>query len=92
MSAPPHHVPAQLLHVFENPQVVVGLLTAGALLIEVLLLRYVLEASPSMFVVLGPLWIFSVYKVSGRRDRVSNVVTSIAVVVVAAAVVLGSGF
>lgn len=89
MNAPPHHAPPHRLpDALENPQVQVGLLTAVALLVEVVLLKYVLDASPSMFVLLGPLWVFSVYKVSGRRDRFSAIVTSIAVVVVTAVVLL----
>ena len=91
MSTPPHHAPPHRLpDVIENPQVQVGLLTAVALLVEVLLLKFVLDASPSMFVLLGPLWAFTVYKVSGRRDRTSELVASIAVVFAAAAVLLVS--
>ncbi|HEX3268792.1 MAG TPA: hypothetical protein VHQ98_12480 [Gaiellaceae bacterium] len=66
----------------------VGLLTAVALLVEILLMKYVLDANPSLLVLLGPLWVFSVYKVSGRRDRISNIVTSIAVVVATGVVLL----
>ena len=89
MSTPFHHAPPRRLpDVIENPQVQVGLLTAVALLVEVLLMKYVLDASPSMFVLLGPLWAFTVYKVSGRRDRTSEIVASIAVVLVTAAVLL----
>ena len=89
MSTPFHHAPPRRLpDVIENPQVQVGLLTAVALLVEVLLMKYVLDASPTMFVLLGPLWAFTVYKVSGRRDRTSEIVASIAVVLVTAAVLL----
>lgn len=89
MNVPPHHAPSHRFQdVFENPQVQVGLLTTVALLVEILLMKYVLDANPSLFVLLGPLWVFSVYKVSGRRDRISNIVTSIAVVVVTAAALL----
>jgi hypothetical protein len=89
MSTPAHHAPRHRLpDVIENPQVQVGLLTAVALLVEVLLMKYVLDASPSMFVLLGPLWAFTVYKVSGRRDRTSQIVASVAVVLVTAAVLL----
>lgn len=89
MSTPSHHAPPHRLpDVIEKPQVQVGLLTAVALLVEVLLMKYVLDASPSMFVLLGPLWAFTVYKVSGRRDRTSEIVASIAVVLVTAAVLL----
>lgn len=89
MSIPSYHAPSHRLpDVIENPQVQVGLLTAVALLVEVLLMNYVLNASPSMFVLLGPLWVFTVYKVSGRRDRTSEIVASIAVVLVTAVVLL----
>jgi hypothetical protein len=89
MNAPPHHARSHRLQdVFENPPVQVGLLTAVALLVEILLMKYVLDANPSLLVLLGPLWVFSVYKVSGRRDRISNIVTSIAVVVATGVVLL----
>ena len=67
----------------------VGLLTVLVLLVEVLLMKYSLDVSPSLFIVLGPLWLFSIYKVSGRRDRISEIVTCIAIVVVTT-VVLGA--
>lgn len=92
MSTPPHAPPHRLPDVVENPQVQVGLLTALALLVEVLLMEYVLDVSPSMFVLLGPLWAFTVYKVSGRRDRTSAIVASIAVVLVTAAILLFYAF
>lgn len=89
MNAPPHHAPPhRFSDAVENPQVRVGLLSAGALLVEILLMKFVLDVNPSLFVLLGPLWVFSVYKVSGRRDRISAVVASIAVVLVTAAVLL----
>jgi hypothetical protein len=77
-----------LPHLFESPLVRVGLLTAVALLIEVLLMTYTLEANPSLFILLGPLWLFSIYKVSGRRDRISEMVASIAIVAVTAVVLI----
>ena len=89
MNAPPHHAPPNRLpDALENPQVQVGLLTAVALLVETLLMKYVLDVNPSLFILLGPLWVFSVYKVSGRRDRISAITTAIAVVVVTAVVLL----
>jgi hypothetical protein len=89
MNAPPRHAPPHRLpDALENPQLHVGLLTAVALLVEISLTMFVLDVYPSLFVLLGPLWVFSVYKVSGRRDRTSEVLTSIAVVLVTAAVLL----
>ena len=89
MNTPPHHVSLHPLpHLFANPVVRVGLLTAVALIVEVLLMKYSLGVSPSLFIVLGPLWLFSIYKVSGRRDRISEIVASIAIVVATAVVLL----
>ena len=86
-----HDAPSHpLLGVLENSQVRVGLLTAAALLVEVLLIEYVLDVNPSMFVLLGPLWVFSVYKVSNRRDRTTEIAASVAVVLVTAAVLLAA--
>ena len=82
MSTPPHHAPPHRLpDVIENPQVQVGLLTAvgparRGRTPEVRARREVRACS----VLLGPLWVFTVYKVSGRRDRTSEIVASIAVV------------
>jgi hypothetical protein len=93
VNVPFHHaLPHRLSDVFENPQVRVGLLTAVALLVEVVLVKYVLDVDPSLFILLGPLWVFTVYKVTGRRDRISEIVASVAVVVAVATVLLVYAF
>jgi hypothetical protein len=89
VNTPPHHAPSHRFpHRFENPLVRVGLLTAVVLLVEVLLMKYSLDVNPSLFIVLGPLWLFSIYKVSGRRDRISEIVACFAIVVVTAVVLV----
>jgi hypothetical protein len=82
--APPH----QLRGRFGDPQVRVGLLAAVALLVEVLLAKNVLNLQLNFFAQLAALWIFVVYKLSGRRDRLTETVASVAVVVVTATVLL----
>jgi hypothetical protein len=89
VNTPPHQAPLHPFpRLFENPLARVGLLTGVALLVEVLLMKYSLDVSPSLFIVLGPLWFFSIFKLSGRRDRISEVIASIAIVVVTALVLI----
>jgi hypothetical protein len=89
MNAPPHQAPPHRLSgVLENPQVRVALLTAVALLVEVVLAKNVLDVSLNFFSMLAPFWVFTVYQVTGRRDRMSAIVASIAVVSATAAVLL----
>jgi hypothetical protein len=66
----------------------VGLLAAVALLVEALLAKIVLDVQLNFFAQLAALWIFVVYKLSGRRDRLTETVASVAVVAVTATVLL----
>lgn len=89
MSTSPHHAPPhQLRRLIENPQLRVALLTAAALFVEVVVAKNVLDVEMNFFSMLAPFWVFTVYQVSGRRDRTSEIVASIAVVLVTAVVLL----
>jgi hypothetical protein len=90
VTAPPYCAPPHRLRErFGDPQVRVGLLAAAALLVEALLAKTVLDLQLNFFAQLAALWIFVVYKLSGRRDRLSETAASVAVVVVTATVLLG---
>ena len=89
MTAPPDYAsPHRLRDRFGDPQVRVGLLAAAALLVEALLAKTVLDLQLNFFAQLAALWIFVVYKLSGRRDRLTETIASVAVIVVTATVLL----
>lgn len=89
MSTPSHHAPQHRLRgLLESPQLRVALLTAAALLVEVAVAKNVLDVELNFFSMLAPFWVFTAYQVSGRRDRTSEIVASIAVVLATAAVLL----
>lgn len=89
MSTPPHHAPPHRLRaLLENSQLRVAVLTAAALLVEVVVAKNVLDVEMNFFSMLAPFWVFTVYQVSGRRDRTSELVALIAIVLVTAAVLL----
>jgi hypothetical protein len=89
VTAPPDYAPPHRLRDrFGDPQLRVGLLAAAALLVEALLAKTVLDLQLNFFAQLAALWIFVVYKLSGRLDRLSETVASVAVVVVTATVLL----
>ena len=50
--------------------------------------KNVLDVEMNFFSMLAPFWVFTVYQVSGRRDRTSELVALIAIVLVTAAVLL----
>ena len=91
MSTPSHHAPSRRLRgLVENPQLRVALLTAAALLVEVVVAKNVLDVDLNFFSMLAPFWVFTAYQVSGRRGRTSELVASITVVLVTAVVLLAS--
>jgi len=77
-----------LLRVFADPRVRVGLLALAALAIEAAIAAFVLDVSLNFFAQLAPFWVFTVYKLSGRRDRVSEIVASLLVVAATLAVLV----
>jgi hypothetical protein len=88
MSTPQHAPPHRLRRLRENSQMRVAFLTAAALLVEVVVAKNVLDVDMNFFSMLAPFWVFTAYQVSGRRDRTSELVASIAVVLVTAVVLL----
>jgi hypothetical protein len=89
VTAPPDYAPPHRLRDrFADSQVRVGLLAAAALLVEAVLAKSVLDVELNFFAQLAALWVFVAYKLSGRRDRTSEIATAIAVVAVTAAVLL----
>jgi hypothetical protein len=89
MNASPHHAPEHRLRAaLDDPQIRVGLLAAAALLVEAVLAKGVLDLELNFFAQLAALWVFVAYKLSGRRDRLTETVASVAVVVVTATVLL----
>jgi hypothetical protein len=83
-SAPDHRLRATL----NDPHVRVGLLAAAALLVEAVLAKSVLDLQLNFFAQLAALWVFVAYKLSGRRDRLTETAASVAVVVVTATVLI----
>ena len=89
MTAPPDYAPPHRLRAaFADSQVRVGLLAAAALLVEAVLAKTVLDLQLNFFTQLAALWIVVVYKLSGRRDRLTETVASAAVDVLTARVLL----
>jgi hypothetical protein len=88
MRVPPRHVPSPLPGVLGNPQVRVALLAAAALLVEAVVAKNVLDVHMSFFSLLAPFWVFTAYKVSGRRGRISEILASVLVIGVTVAVLL----
>lgn len=89
MSASPHRAPEHRLRTaLDEPHVRVGLLAAAALLVEVVLARSVLHLELDFVAQLAALWVFVAYKLSGRRDRLTEIGASVAVVAVTATVLL----
>jgi len=88
MNASHHHAPEHRFRALDDPQVRVGLLAAAALLVEAVLSKRVLDLQLNFFAQLAALWVFVAYKVSGRRDRLTETAASVAVVVVTATVLL----
>lgn len=89
MTAPPDYAPPHRLRDrVGDPQVRVALLTAAALLVEAVLAKTVLDVQLNFFAQLAALWIFVVYKLSGRRDRLTETGVAVTVVVVTATVLL----
>jgi hypothetical protein len=90
MTAAPGH--RRTPRLFDRPEIRVGGVAVAALIVEAVLARVVLDVHLNFFAQLAALWVFAAYKLSGRRDRISEVVASIAVIAVTTAVLLVYGF
>jgi hypothetical protein len=76
--------------VFSDPRMRVGALAVVALLVEAAIAAFVLDMHLNFFAQLAPFWVFVAYKLSGRRDRTSETIASVAVVVVTVGVLVAS--
>jgi len=89
-TSPQHALEHRLRAALDDPQVRVGLLAAAALLAEAVLAKSVFDLQLNFFAQLAALWVFVAFKLSGRRDRLTETAASVAVVVVTATVLLVS--
>ncbi len=69
-----------------DSRVRIALLAAFAILAEVVLARKVLDVDLNFVAQLAPMWVFVAFKLSGRRDRPTEIAAAVAVVVATAVV------
>jgi hypothetical protein len=73
-------------NVLGDPQVRVALLTAAALVVQAVVAKNVLDVELDLVSQYGALWVFLVFLLSGKRDRVSELGTDAVIVLVNVAV------
>jgi hypothetical protein len=73
-------------NVLGDPQVRVALLTAAALVVQAVVAKNVLDVELDFASQYGALWVFLVFLLSGKRDRVSELGTDAVIVLVTVAV------
>lgn len=71
-----------------DAQVRVALLAALALMVEAVLAKNVLEVELDFVSQFVAMWVFIAFQVSGRRDRISELAASVAIVLGTAAVLV----
>ena len=92
MALPPQHAPRnRLAGMLHDAYVRVALVTGAALLVEAVLAKTVLDVRLNFFAQFAPLWVLLVFRASGRRDRRSEIVASVCVVVLTVGVLLVYG-
>jgi hypothetical protein len=73
-------------NVLGDRQVRVALMTAAALLVQAVVAKNVLDVELDFVSQYGALWVFLVFLLSGKRDRVSELGTDAVIVLVTVAV------
>jgi hypothetical protein len=73
-------------NVLGDPQVRVALVTAAALLVQAVVAKNVLDVELDFVSQFGALWVFLVFLLTGKRDRVSELGTDAVIVLVTVAV------
>ncbi|MBE0611071.1 MAG: hypothetical protein IH609_16940 [Dehalococcoidia bacterium] len=86
--SPQHSRSRRFLGAFDDPQVRVSLVAAVALLVQAVLAKNVLDVELDIISQYAALWVFVAYLASGARSRSSEIIASVAVVAVTAAVLL----
>ena len=71
-----------------DAQVRVALLAAVALVVEAVLAKNVLDVEMNFVSQLLAMWVFIAFQVSGRRDHISELAASVAIVLGTAAVLV----
>jgi hypothetical protein len=71
-----------------DPQVRIALLAAGALVVEAVVAKNILDVRLDFISQFAALWVFIAFQLSGRRDRLAEVTAGAAVVVATAAVLI----
>lgn len=74
--------------VLGDAQVRVALLTAVALMVEAVLAKNVLDLQLDFISQFAAMWVFIAFQLSGRRDRLAELVAGAAVVIATAAVLV----
>jgi len=71
-----------------DPLVRIELLALFAIVTEFVLAKKVLDVNLNFLALLAPMWVFVAFKVSGRRDRRTEIASAVAMVVATAVVLL----
>ena len=74
------------LKAFGDAQVRVALVTALALMVQAVLAKNVLDVELDFISQFAALWVFIVFQLSGRYDRLAELATDAAIILVTAAV------
>ena len=82
---PPSH---RIGRALGDAQVRVALLAAVALMVEAVLAKNVLDVRLDVISQLAAMWVFVAFQVSGRRDRLAELVADLALVVATAVVLV----
>ena len=77
-----------ILDALGDAQVRVALVTAVALMVQAVLAKNVLDVELDFISQYAALWVFIVFELSGRRDRLAELATAAVIVLVTAAILI----